>query len=110
MRRTYIAGMAFVCVSLLVAVAAATATITPPTPIQHVVVIYQENHSFDNVLGQLCIQDSRCDGAASGRLPHGTSIMLWPASDKVVGVNHGVSSQQTAMHGGAMDGFANIPG
>ena len=30
-----------------------------PTPVEHVVVILQENHSFDNVLGQLCIQDHR---------------------------------------------------
>lgn len=28
-----------------------TATSQPVTPIQHVVVIYLENHSFDNVLG-----------------------------------------------------------
>ena len=28
-----------------------TATAQPVTPIRHVVVIYLENHSFDNVLG-----------------------------------------------------------
>ena len=38
------------------------------TPIEHVVVILQENHSFDNVLGQLCIQDHReCSAASSGK-------------------------------------------
>jgi phospholipase C len=38
------------------------------SPIQHVVVIDMENHSFDNVLGQLCIQDKRpnCDAASQG--------------------------------------------
>jgi phospholipase C len=41
-----------------------------PTPIEHVVVIFQENHSFDNVLGILCIQLARCMGpqtAANGK-------------------------------------------
>ena len=33
------------------------------SPIKHVVVIYQENHSFDDVLGQVCLQRSTpCDG------------------------------------------------
>jgi phospholipase C len=33
------------------------------SPIKHVVVIYQENHSFDDVLGQVCRQRAvRCNG------------------------------------------------
>ena len=32
-------------------------------PIRHVVIVYQENHSFDNVLGQLCVYKLPCDGA-----------------------------------------------
>lgn len=38
-------------------------TITADSPIQHVVIIYQENHSFDDVLGQLCqTRNTPCDG------------------------------------------------
>ena len=32
------------------------------SPIQHVVVIYQENHSFNDVLGWLCDGGKRCEG------------------------------------------------
>jgi len=33
------------------------------SPIKHVVIVYQENHSFDDVLGQLCEQRAvRCNG------------------------------------------------
>jgi len=33
------------------------------TPIQHVVVIYQENHTFDETLGALCrVRTTPCDG------------------------------------------------
>ncbi|MBV8387840.1 MAG: hypothetical protein JO155_13690, partial [Acidimicrobiia bacterium] len=51
-----------------------------PTPIQHVVIIYQENHSFDETLGQIC-QDvvnsaPRCDGATTGKTHTGTVIPL----------------------------------
>src|SRR5436305_689134 len=80
---------------------AATAT-APPTrvgdalisPIQHIVVIYQENHSFDNVLGKLCAGvkagtsvrpglDQGCNGVTSGKLPTGKSIALAQATDVV---------------------------
>src|SRR5689334_1861918 len=33
------------------------------SPIQHVVIIYQENHSFDDVLGAVCqARSNPCDG------------------------------------------------
>jgi phospholipase C len=54
----------------LVASAAAVSPVTLvrgssfSTPIQHVVFIIQENHSFDNVLGPWCVQNNRCAGAA----------------------------------------------
>ena len=38
------------------------------TPIQHVVFLIQENHSFDNILGAWCAQTSRCDGTTTGLL------------------------------------------
>ena len=63
---------------VLVLAVGATAQVRAPlraraslTPIEHVVVLYQENHSFDNVLGLFCIQNARCDGAATGQISDG---------------------------------------
>lgn len=40
----------------------APALVNTTSPIKHVVVIYQENHSFDNVLGDVCqARLTRCD-------------------------------------------------
>src|SRR5438094_2644247 len=80
------------------------------TPIQHVVVIFQENHSFDNVLGPLCVQDHRCNGVTSGVLPNGTRIPLKAAVDIVPDVGHSAAAQTTAINGGAMNGFAHLRG
>ena len=80
------------------------------TPIQHVVVIFQENHSFDNVLGRLCVEDHRCNGATTGVLPDGTRIPLPLATDLVPDVGHAGGAQTTAINGGAMNGFAHIRG
>src|SRR6266550_6366029 len=82
------------------------------SPIQHVVVIYQENHSFDNVLGLLCEQDHppRCDGATTGKLPNGKSIQLSKAADLIPAVDHTTAGQAKAVAGGAMDGFGSIKG
>jgi len=87
------------------------------TPIQHVVVVFQENHSFDNVLGAFCAQAAAglvdhdpCDGATTGMLPDGSTIELGSASDVVPPVDHRVESQQVAIDGGAMDGFGLITG
>jgi phospholipase C len=87
-------------------------------PIRHVVVLYQENHSFDNVLGTICAEiasgtiqgHAPCDGATTGRLPNGSTIPLAPASDQIPVVSHTVHSQLTAIDGGAMDGFGKIGG
>src|SRR5205085_3162784 len=76
------------------------------TPIRHVVVIFQENHSFDNVLGGLCVIDARCDGVTSGKLDDGTTIPLPPADNHVPNAAHSFNSQQTAINGGAMNGFS----
>src|SRR5436190_17521817 len=80
------------------------------TPIQHVVVIFQENHSFDNVLGQLCASDKRCNGVTRGVLPNGTRIPLKRAADLVPDVGHSGGAQTTAINGGAMNGFAHLRG
>jgi len=80
------------------------------TPIQHVVVLFMENHSFDNVLGLLCVQDVRCDGATSGLLHDGTVYQLTQATDVVAGVAHAPGQQRIAVDGGAMDGWDRIGG
>jgi phospholipase C len=82
------------------------------TPIQHVVVIDMENHSFDNVLGQLCIIDKRpnCDAASQGKTSNGTTVQLSRSADLVPDVNHDNASQDTAIDGGKMDGFNKING
>ena len=44
-----------------------------PSPIKHVVVIYQENHTFDEVLGAVCQQRATACNAM-GRLRHHTAL------------------------------------
>jgi phospholipase C len=84
--------------------------VTPASPIKHIVVIYQENHSFDNVLGAWCVTARRCNGATTGRLAGGAIISLRRASDIVPEVDHQDRAQLIAMDGGRMDGFNKIGG
>jgi phospholipase C len=90
------------------------------TPIRHIVIIYQENHSFDNVLGKFCVQvangvrvraglNDACSGATSGKLPGGHLIALSQATDVVPKAAHGVQGQIAAIDGGRMDGFGRNP-
>lgn len=96
----------------------ATPTMTPtPTPtaspIQHVVVIYHENHSFDEVLGDWCHTTSRCNGIDVSQpitLESGQQMSLQASPDVVPNVTHSVASQVYAMDAGRMDGWAGIQG
>jgi phospholipase C len=87
-----------------------------PTPIRHVVIIDQENHSFDNLLGLLCLQLGRCAGPMTingtpiglgqDPLTHATiTIPLQPATDIVAASPHSHDAQVTAVDNGKMDGF-----
>src|SRR5919107_2804491 len=89
--------------------------------IQHVVIIDMENHSFDNVLGKLCISRPpnpsgtpnpgyQCNGASQGKLSNGQTINLQPAADLVPSVAHNNAAQDTAINGGKMNGFDKISG
>ena len=78
------------------------------TPIQHVVVLYMENHAFDNVLGHLCVADSRCDGSITGQTHTGKTINLPSAADTVPGIAHNQATQLKAINGGAMNGWDTI--
>ncbi len=91
------------------------------TPIRHVVLIDEENHSFDNILGRFCADVAAgvitrpglgmsCAGTTNGRLPDGRSIPLSRATDLVPIIDHSVAGQQTAVDAGRMDGFSRILG
>jgi phospholipase C len=80
------------------------------TKIQQVVIVFQENHSFDETLGAICVRDTRCNGRTTGVLKDGTVIPLRPAPDIVPEVVHNVASQTLAIDGGKMDGFNLIVG
>jgi phospholipase C len=83
----------------------------PATPIHQVVVIYQENHSFNNVLGDLCVVDHRCTASIGPvTLADGSTVAQSVASDLVRLVHHDILSQVEAVDGGKMDGWANIIG
>jgi phospholipase C len=81
-------------------------------PIKHVVVIFQENHTFDNILGGFCRTTTppRCDGAITGKTSTGRTIPLQNAPDLVPVVAHTVADQAKAIDGGKMDGFDRISG
>jgi phospholipase C len=85
-----------------------------PTPIRHIIVLYLENHSFDNMLGYWCNQNpSRCpDGGmpSSVRLSNGTVVNPSVTPDFVPKVSHNVAAQQAAIDGGKMDGWQHVAG
>ena len=83
-----------------------------PTPITHVVIFYQENHTFDDVLGAFCntTKPARCDGAISGQVATGQTVPLAPGPDIVPTVTHASKSQVTAINGGKMNGFSKLSG
>src|SRR5262249_36029445 len=80
--------------------------------IQHVVVFYQENHSFDETLGKFClVQAGRCEGYVGPvRLKDGSVVEMTNSPDVVPNVGHDVASQNTVIDGGAMDGWGEILG
>jgi phospholipase C len=81
-------------------------------PIKHVVIILQENHSFDNVLGPLCVNvlHNRCHGVNIGNKYDGSSQPLTAAADLVPNVAHSVADQITARNAGSMNGFDQLQG
>jgi phospholipase C len=80
--------------------------------VKHVVVIYQENHSFDETLGWFCQQHpGRCDGYVGPvQLSDGTIVAMRPSPDMVPGVAHTVAAQTAAIDDGKMDGWGNVGG
>lgn len=80
-------------------------------PIKHVVVLFQENHSFNDLLGKLCVDEGhRCEGTTTGVISDGTKIRLRPEPDIVPGVAHLYADQVAAMNHGAMNGWDRVSG
>jgi phospholipase C len=83
--------------------------------VKHVVVLMQENQSFDDALGKFCTEvaakqivrpgtDSKCDGATVGTDASGP-VPLAAAPDIVGPSSHDVTTQVADIDGGKMDGF-----
>ena len=108
------AGVGLGALACLGGLAAPGISQAQPTPIRHVVVIYLENHSFDNLLGFWCDdQRGRCpDGGMppSVRLSNGAVVTPRTDPDTVPNVQHSVASQVAAIDGGRMDGWQKVPG
>jgi phospholipase C len=94
--------------------AAPAVTHAQVTPIQHVVVLYLENHSFDNVLGYWCdLRRHRCPDGGMPRsvtLSDGSVVTPGVTPDQVPVVDHSVHGQLAAIDGGKMDGWGNVGG
>jgi phospholipase C len=113
MVKRILAAVAVAAAALPLGVLGAPAPWAPAStvPIRHVVVLYLENHSFDNVLGYWCDQTRRCRGMpTSVTLKGGTVVTPGVTPDTVPNVIHSVMAQQTAIDGGKMDGWAHIQG
>ncbi len=80
--------------------------------IQHIVVIYQENHSFDETLGRFCqVNSNRCDGYTGPvKLRDGSTYTMTRSPDIVPSVWHNVTGQTVVVDGGRMDGWGELPG
>lgn len=91
------------------------------SPVKHVIIILQENHSFDNLLGKFCAEvksaaiqrggaDDPCDGVTTGKISTGQTVPLVSAPDFVPTASHSVVGQQEAIDDGKMDGFNTTNG
>jgi phospholipase C len=99
---------------------AAIAAPKAATPIEHVVVLMQENHTFDNYFGTYPGADGIPAGLCMPRDPADASKGCVEAyhlpSRRTVDLNHGQDVALAALNGGKLDGFIaaqnkrNLPG
>src|SRR5205085_1290059 len=92
------------------------------TPIQHVVIIDEENHTFNDVLGKFCVEQASgqiiragvndpCVGTDQGVISgSSTPYPLTSEPDVGLSIGHSPTAQQAAIDGGKMDGFSTING
>jgi phospholipase C len=91
------------------AAAAASKARAMASPIKHVVVLYQENHSFNDLLGDLCVTEGyRCRGTDTGMTSSGNMVPLVAERDVPPEVGHEPSDQVAAIDGGRMDGWNHV--
>ena len=103
-----IAGTVTIAMTAIALRAVASPPVAGPaaaSPIKHVVVLFQENHSFDDVLGKFCVDTGRCNGSVTGELHDGRVIPLRHANDIVWHIRHTPRLMRTAINGGEMNGF-----
>ncbi len=82
-------------------VVAAKRTPPPPTYITHVVIVIQENRSFDNLFATY----PGADGATTGKTHTGRTVRLKKVRLDAFDVDHTWQGFQTEYDGGKMDGF-----
>lgn len=80
-----------------------TSTVQPnaASPIKHIVIIIQENRSFDNMFRGY----PNADYATSGKMSNGTPVPLTPTSFETTDVSHLYTDAINDYDGGKMDGF-----
>jgi phospholipase C len=115
--RMALVGVVALTAVMVTGMAGATAATHPKTPITHVVVIVQENHSFDNYFADYCrhrvdpkTKKPVCDGGPV-TYPGTTTapVVLDDASNAAHDPNHAQSCEVAEIDGGAMDAFLTAP-
>src|SRR5215467_10958342 len=117
-RRARISAGAAACVvagmATFAGYAAAAAPRAQRSPIQHIVVLYLENHSFDNLLGYWCRNHpGRCPAGGMPslvRLSNGAVVTPGVTPERVPNMGHDVAAQQAAIDHGLMDGWQHVSG
>ncbi len=85
---------------------AATASAATRTPIRHVVVIVQENHSFDSYFAAYCAQTHTCNMApVTNPYAPVQPVPLTDASTAAYDPNHFADCERVEINGGRMDGY-----
>jgi phospholipase C len=83
------------------------AVVQPRYPIDHIIIIDRENHSFDNLFGTF----PGADGKSTAQLSDGKTVRLGHTPDHtVLDLGHAGDSAAFAVDRGRMDRFALLPG
>ena len=113
-RRTifaFISVLFLATVQLLPAQAAAPSSPQPATPIQHLVILMQENHTFDNYFGTY----QGADGLPSGtkmpvdpKNPGAGYVTPWHIGNSTItDLSHSIATYRAQYNNGKMDGFVS---
>ncbi len=75
------------------------------TPIRHVIVVVQENRSFDNLFAGY----PGADSTMTGKMHDGETTKLRAITFAKVVITHSYANARTDINGGAMNGFDEVP-